>query len=203
MTVEPAGAPVPDAEPAVDDAGPVAEDPAGQGPAGEVPVERRNRCLAIVAAVAVGAVVLDQLTKHWVVTSIGPRLDSGEGPIVLLGGLVKLTYAQNTGAAFSMGTGYTWVFSIVAVIVAVVIVRSARRLGSTWWAVALGGLLGGLLGNLIDRLTRPPGPGLGYVVDWIQLPHFAVFNVADSFITCSAVLMVVLAVRGVPFSGRA
>ena len=156
----------------------------------------------MLAAVALGAVVLDQLTKHWVVTSIGPRLESGEGPIVLLGGLVKLTYLQNTGAAFSMGTSYTWIFSIIAVIVAIVIVRQSRRLGSIWWAVALGGLLGGLLGNLIDRITRPPGPGLGYVVDFIQVPNFAVFNVADSFITCSAVLMVILALRGVPFSGR-
>jgi len=161
-----------------------------------------RRCLAVLAAVAVTAVVLDQWTKHWIVSSIGPRLDAGEGPIVLLGGLLRITYVENTGAAFSMGAGYTWIFSIIAGGVAVVILRSARRLGSVWWAVGLGGLLGGLLGNLIDRLTRPPGPGLGYVVDWIQLPHFAVFNVADSFITCSALLMVVLAVRGVPFSGR-
>lgn len=167
-----------------------------------VPADQRRRSLTVLAAVALGAVVLDQLTKHWVVTSIGPRLESGEGPIVLLGGLVKLTYLQNTGAAFSMGTSYTWIFSIIAVIVAIVIVRQSRRLGSIWWAVALGGLLGGLLGNLIDRITRPPGPGLGYVVDFIQVPNFAVFNVADSFITCSAVLMVILALRGVPFSGR-
>ncbi len=167
-----------------------------------VPADQRRRSLTVLAAVALGAVVLDQLTKHWVVTSIGPRLESGEGAIVLLGGLVKLTYLQNTGAAFSMGTSYTWIFSIIAVIVAIVIVRQSRRLGSIWWAVALGGLLGGLLGNLIDRITRPPGPGLGYVVDFIQVPNFAVFNVADSFITCSAVLMVILALRGVPFSGR-
>jgi signal peptidase II len=178
-------------------------DPSGTADAPVVvPADQRRRSLTVLAAVALGAVVLDQLTKHWVVTSIGPRLESGEGPIVLLGGLVKLTYLQNTGAAFSMGTSYTWIFSIIAVIVAIVIVRQSRRLGSIWWAVALGGLLGGLLGNLIDRITRPPGPGLGYVVDFIQVPNFAVFNVADSFITCSAVLMVILALRGVPFSGR-
>ena len=178
-------------------------DPSGTADAPVVvPADQRRRSLTVLAAVALGAVVLDQLTKQWVVTSIGPRLESGEGPIVLLGGLVKLTYLQNTGAAFSMGTSYTWIFSIIAVIVAIVIVRQSRRLGSIWWAVALGGLLGGLLGNLIDRITRPPGPGLGYVVDFIQVPNFAVFNVADSFITCSAVLMVILALRGVPFSGR-
>ncbi len=162
---------------------------------------KRNRCLLILGLVAVGVIVIDQLTKHWVVAVIQPRMESGEGPITLLGGLIKLTYTENTGAAFSIGTGYTWIFTIVALVVAVVILRSARRLGSLGWAIALGGLLGGLLGNLIDRMTREPGPGLGYVVDWIQLPNFAVFNAADSAIVCSAILMVILALRGVEFSG--
>jgi len=163
--------------------------------------DRRRRALITLGLVAIGVVVVDQLVKHWVVTTIQPRLVSGEGPIVLLGGLVKFTYLENTGAAFSIGAGYTWIFSIVAVVVAVIILRTSRQLGSMWWAVALGGLLGGLLGNLIDRLTRPPGPGLGYVVDFVQLPKFAVFNVADMFITCSAVLMVILALRGVGITG--
>jgi signal peptidase II len=169
----------------------------------EHPVDprQRKRCLWTLGGMAVGVVVVDQLVKHWVVTSIKPRIESGEGPIELLGGFLRFTYLENTGAAFSMGAGYTWIFSIVAVVVAVVILRTARKLGSIWWAIALGGLLGGLLGNLVDRLTRPPGPGLGYVVDFIQLPNFAVFNVADMFITCSAVLMVILALRGVDLSG--
>ena len=169
----------------------------------EQPVDpgQRRRCLWTLGLMALGVVVVDQLVKAWVVGSIKPRIESGEGPIELLGGLVKFTYLENTGAAFSMGSGYTWIFSIVAVVVAVVILRTSRKLGSVWWAIALGGLLGGLLGNLTDRLTRPPGPGLGYVVDFIQLPNFAVFNVADMFITCSAVLMVILALRGVEITG--
>lgn len=168
-----------------------------------VPVDPglRRRCLLTLVLVALGAVVLDQVVKYWVVSSIQPRIESGEGPIVLLGGLLKFTYVENTGAAFSIGVGYTWIFSIVAVVVALVILRTSRRLGSIAWAIALGGLLGGLLGNLIDRLTRPPGPGLGYVVDFIQLPNFAVFNVADMFITCSAAFMVLLALRGIDLSG--
>lgn len=174
---------------------------AGAEPAATVDPRQRRRCLTMLALVALGAVVLDQLVKYWVVTSIRPRIESGEGPIVLLGGLLKFTYVENTGAAFSIGVGYTWIFSIVAVIVAVVILRTSRRLGSIAWAVALGGLLGGLLGNLIDRLIRPPGPGLGYVVDFVQLPNFAVFNVADMFITCSAAFMVLLALRGIDLGG--
>ncbi len=174
---------------------------AGQQPPATPDPRQRRRCLTALALVALGAVVLDQLVKYWVVTSIRPRIESGEGPIVLLGGLLKFTYVENTGAAFSIGVGYTWIFSIVAVVVAAFILRTSRRLGSIAWAVALGGLLGGLLGNLIDRVTRPPGPGLGYVVDFIQLPNFAVFNVADMFITCSAALMVLLALRGIDLNG--
>ena len=118
----------------------------------------------------------------------------------MLDGLLKFTYVENTGASFSIGTGYTWVFSIIAVVVVIVIIKTAGRLGSLWWAVARGGLLGGSIGNLIDRLSRPPGPGRGYVVDFIQLPNFAVFNVADMAITGSAILMVVLALKGVDFT---
>lgn len=170
---------------------------------GQQPVDpaQRRRCLWALGLTSVGVVAVDQVVKALVVAELKPRIESGEGPIVLLGGLLKFTYLENTGAAFSMGAGYTWIFSIIAVVVAVVILRTSRKLGSIWWAIALGGLLGGLLGNLIDRLTRPPGPGLGYVVDFIQLPNFAVFNVADMFITCSAVLMVILALRDVDFSG--
>ena len=151
-----------------------------------------------------GVVIIDQLTKAWAISELRPRMSpGGPGPVEVVGTLVRLTYTQNTGAAFSMGAGYTWIFSIVAVAVAIVIIRSARELGSIAWAIALGGLLGGLMGNLIDRLIRDPGIGQGYVVDFIQLPHFAVFNFADMSITCSAVLMVVLAVKGVSYRGSA
>ncbi|HAN70952.1 MAG TPA: signal peptidase II [Actinobacteria bacterium] len=188
--------------PGPDDAAPDDAAPDDQDARPAVDPAVRRRCLGILAGVAIGAVVLDQLVKWWVVSSIRPRLEDGEGPIVLLGGLLKFTYVENTGAAFSIGVGYTWIFTIVAIVVAGVILRTSRRLGSLGWAVALGGLLGGLLGNLIDRLTRPPGPGLGYVVDFIQLPYFAVFNIADMFITLSAAGMVLLALRGVEINGR-
>ena len=148
-------------------------------------------------------VVLDQLTKAWALADLRPRIQSGEGPIYLIDPLLRLTYVENTGAAFGMGTGYTWIFTIVAIIVGAVIIRFSRTITSPAWALALGGLLGGLLGNLIDRLIRPPGPGLGYVVDFIGLPNFPVFNVADIAITCSAIGMVFLAWRGVPLAGEA
>ena len=163
---------------------------------------RHRKALIVRACVAVGAAVFDHLAKMWAIDTIIPRLQNGEGPIQVIGTIVQFTYAENTGAAFSIGTGYTWIFSIVAIIVAIVILRTARNLGSVGWAIALGGLLGGLLGNLIDRFTREPGFGRGYVVDFIQFPNFPVFNVADSFITCSAVLMVVLTLFGIDYRGN-
>ena len=156
--------------------------------------------LAVLASTAVGIVLIDQVTKAWAVAYLQPRIEGGEGPIYLIDPLLRLTYVENTGAAWGMGAGYTWIFTIVAVVVGVVIVRFARTITSRAWALALGGLLGGLLGNLIDRLTRPPGPGLGSVVDFIGLPNFPVFNVADMAITCSAVAMIILAWRGIPLS---
>lgn len=159
-----------------------------------------GRVLAILGGTAAGVVLLDQITKAWAVGTMAPRIAAGEGPIYLLGPLLRLTYTENSGAAFGFGAGYTWVFTVVAVVVGIVIVRFARTITSTAWALALGGLLGGLLGNLIDRLTRPPSPGMGSVVDFIGLPNFPIFNVADMSITFSAIAMIVLAWRGVPLA---
>lgn len=163
-------------------------------------VESRRRVLGALFATAAGIVVLDQLTKVWAVAVMQPRIADGEGPIYLLGPLLRLTYTENSGAAFGFGAGYTWVFTIVAVVVGIVIVRFSRTITSMPWAIALGGLLGGLLGNLIDRLTRPPSPGMGTVVDFIGLPNFPIFNVADMSITFSAIAMIYLAWRGVPLA---
>ncbi len=182
-------------EPAADDIDPGVPDvPEGDG-LGEPEAPRRRR-VGVFLAVAVLVVVLDQLSKALVVAHLADG-----APVRLLGGLVTLTYTSNSGAAFSMGTGFTLVFSAVAVAVVVVILRTSRRLYSAGWAVALGALLGGAVGNLIDRLTRDPGIGRGRVVDWIQLPHFAVFNLADAAITCAAVGMILLTLRGRDIDG--
>ena len=159
-----------------------------------------RRVLAVLGGTAAGVVIVDQLTKAWAVASMAPRIAAGEGPIYLVGPLLRLTYTENSGAAFGFGAGYTWVFTIVAVVVGIVIVRFARTITSAAWALALGGLLGGLLGNLIDRLTRPPSPGMGSVVDFIGLPNVPIFNVADMSITFSALAMVILAWKGVPLA---
>ena len=143
----------------------------------------------------------DLATKLLVVATIEP----GEN-IRLLGGALYLTNLRNTGAAFSFAEGFTVLFSLVAAVVAVVIVRTARRLFSTGWAVTLGLVLGGALGNLIDRVFRDPGFLRGGVVDFLSVfgpdaSVFPAFNVADSAIVCGGILGAVLALRGIEFDG--
>ena len=119
----------------------------------------------------------------------------------LLDGLLTLQVLRNSGAAFSIGTSMTIVFTLIAVGVIFFILRTSRRLRSLPWALTLGLLLGGATGNLTDRLLRSPGLFRGDVVDWIQLPHWPVFNVADSAIVCGGALAVLLAARGIRLDG--
>jgi signal peptidase II len=172
-------------------------DDAVEGADAAVARPANNRRLVLLTfGIAAFVVVADQVTKLLAI-----RYLEGQDPVELLGGLVTLTFLRNPGAAFSIGTGYTFIFTAIAITVAVVIVRSSRKLGSVGWAVAFGGLLGGAIGNLIDRLFREPGFFQGHVVDWITFPNFAVFNLADSAIVGSAALMVLLALRGIEIDG--
>ena len=136
------------------------------------------------------------MSKTIVVATLSHR-----APIRLLGGFLTLRELRNSGAAFSIGTSVTVVFTLIALGVIVAILRTARRLRSIPWAVTLGLLLGGAAGNLGDRLLRSPGFLRGHVVDWIQLPHWPVFNVADSCIVCGGILAVLLAARGISIDG--
>lgn len=144
----------------------------------------RYRLLAI--AIAIGGIVLDQVTKALAIAHLDPSQ-----PIRLMGGLLTLQLIRNPGAAFSMAEQFTVVLTCVA-IVALVGVGGwlLPRVRHTGWAIATGCLLAGIVGNLIDRLFRDPGPFRGHVVDFLQLPNFAIFNVADMFITAAAVLVV-------------
>lgn len=164
---------------------------------------RRPTRIKVFAAAAVIALTVDIISKVLVVAHIKPESQG----IRLLGGAIYLVQARNSGAAFSVGTGATVALTAISVIVAVVIIRAARRLTSTWWAVSLGLVLGGALGNLVDRFLRAPSPGKGHVVDWISLfandGHvWPIFNVADSCIVVGGAIAVVLSVRGVDFYGK-
>lgn len=163
----------------------------------------RPRRVALFVAVALIALALDVLTKVLVVA----HLEGDTAPKRILGGAIYLDATRNSGAAFSMGTGFTVVLTVLAVVVVGVLIRYASKMRSIGWAVALGLILGGALGNLVDRVFRAPGVGRGHVVDFISLfgpygDHWPIFNIADSAITVGAVLAAVLAIFGIELSGR-
>jgi len=173
---------------------------ASQTPAGDDRPDRPTgrRRLGLILVVALVVLAADIVTKLIVVATLSNRT------ISLLGGFLKLTETRNPGAAFSIGGPSTTVlFTAIAVGVIVFILRASGRIRSLPWAMTLGLLLGGATGNLTDRVLRSPGLFRGYVVDWIELPHWPVFNVADSSIVCGGVIAVILAVRGVRIDAAA
>lgn len=162
------------------------------------PPKRRVVLLACVAAVALA---LDIASKAIVVSTL-----EDHAPVRILGGLVYLQLIRNAGAAFSMATGLTWVFALVAIGVVGTLIWFAGRLRSVGWAIGLGLVLAGALGNLIDRIFRAPGPLQGHVVDFISVfaPNaevWPVFNVADSSICVGGVLIVLLSLLGRDYDG--
>src|SRR5580693_4122004 len=164
--------------------------------AGAPGATRRPRRIGLLIGVAVFVIAADVISKSIVVAKMADHPN-----IRLLGGLLTITLTRNGGAAFSIGTSMTIVFTAIALGVIVYILRAARNLRSIGWAIALGLLLGGATGNLLDRIFRAPAPFQGYVVDWIQLPHWPVFNLADSAIVCAGVLVVLLALFGIRLDG--
>ena len=123
-------------------------------------------------------------------------------PVDLVAGL-QLRVTRNPGAAFSVGTDVTWVFTIIAVVVIAGIFWYARAISHRGWAIALGVIAGGAAGNLVDRLFRAPGAGRGHVVDFLYLDWWPTFNLADSFLFCGAAVAVWLSLRNVPLTAAA
>jgi signal peptidase II len=157
------------------------------------------RALLVLASVALGVYALDQLSKFLVVSNLT------EGDVVrVLGDVLQLHFVRNPGAAFSLASGSTWIFSLIATAVVVFIVWFARRIRSLAWAVVFGLLLGGVLGNLTDRFLREPSFGLGHVVDFISTPWLipAIYNVSDMCIVASMAIFMILTIRGVGLDGR-
>jgi signal peptidase II len=157
---------------------------------------RSWRWTVVFAAVGLLVLGLDQLTKVLALQHLTP----GE-PVNVIGTFLKFNLIRNSGAAFSLGAGYTPVISAIQITVAIGVIYLSRRLGSVAWAVAFGFLFGGALGNIIDRIFREPSPFHGHVVDFLQTPHWAIFNVADMAVTSAACLLVIQTLRGVRLDG--
>ncbi|NUR05807.1 MAG: signal peptidase II [Nocardioidaceae bacterium] len=167
-------------------------DPAGDPPA----TPRRTRYLLVFGLVAALGYATDVVTKVLAVEHL-----TGRAPVRLVGDVLTMYLARNPGAAFSTGTSYTIVLTFVAITAALVVLWVSRRLGSTGWAIGLGFLLAGVLGNLTDRVFRSPGFLHGHVVDFLRLPHWPIFNVADVCINIAAAVIILQAVRGVTITG--
>jgi signal peptidase II len=163
----------------------------------------RTRRIILFAVVADLILALDAISKAVVVA----KLPEDHEPVRVLGGMFYLQQTRNSGAAFSLGTGFTIILTAIAIGVVIFIVRTAGRMRSTGWAIALGLILGGALGNLADRVFRAPGIGRGHVVDWISAfapngDKWPIFNIADSAIVCGAILAAILALLGIDIEGR-
>lgn len=134
---------------------------------------------------------IDFSSKLWAVAQLSAS------PRKVIGNFLQLTLVRNSGAAFSFATGFTLIFTAIALTVFVVLSQYARRFTSHGWAIAAGLVLGGVSGNLTDRIFRAPGFMYGYVVDWIELPHWPVFNAADSAIVLAACIAFILTLKGI------
>jgi signal peptidase II len=160
------------------------------------PSATRRRYLWLFAGVAAAGYLADLVSKVLAVAHLTP----GE-QVRVVGDLLTFYIARNPGAAFSTGTSYTLLLTFIAIGATVAVLWVSRRLGSAGWAVGLGFLLAGVLGNLTDRVFREPGVLRGHVVDFIRLPHWPVFNVADVCINIAAAFIIVQALRGVGVNG--
>jgi signal peptidase II len=137
--------------------------------------------------------ILDLATKIWAVNNL-----SNNSNIKVIGEFLQLTFVRNPGAAFSFASGATIFLSLFSLIVMVAILYYSPRITSRGWAVVFGLVLGGILGNIVDRIFREPGVLRGHVIDWLQLPNWPVFNIADSAIVLAALISMVLTARNTP-----
>lgn len=155
--------------------------------AAPTPSGRGRRCLILSLVVAALIYAADQLTKLWVVA----ELPLGQQfPVVP--GLLWWQHIRNSGAAFSLGSDFTWIFTVVMAAVVVFIAATLRKVRHPIWAAGLGLVLGGASGNLTDRLVREPSFGQGHVVDFIAVPNFAIFNLADCGVVVGIAVIMIL-----------
>ena len=136
--------------------------------------------------------LIDFATKSWALNSLDSR-----NPVKVLGEFLQLTLLKNSGAAFSLAQGATIIFTFFAILVVGVIAYYSIKITSVGWSIVLGLALGGILGNLTDRIFRAPGFFTGHVIDWIQLPNWPVFNLADTAIVIAASVAVILSIRNI------
>jgi signal peptidase II len=154
----------------------------------------RRSSVLTVFGVAMLVVVADQASKAWAVAQL-----RDQPPIEVLGSWLQWSFATNSGAAFSFGSGSTWLFTLLAAGIISSVLYFTPKVSNQWWALAMGLILGGGLGNFLDRLFREPSFGQGHVIDFIRVPNWPVFNIADMAVVGGACLAVFLSLRGIDY----
>ena len=160
---------------------------------GRMTAKRPRRALGIALAVAGLGLIIDQGTKALATAQLTPG-----DRVPLIGDLLSLSLVYNPGAAFSIGSGTTWVFTIIGVLAAAVVIGFAVRLRGVRWGIALGIVLGGAVGNLVDRFVNPPSFGQGHVTDFIAYGDLFVGNIADIFVVVGVALLCLIMVGTSP-----
>ncbi|GIU92936.1 MAG: hypothetical protein KatS3mg011_1842 [Acidimicrobiia bacterium] len=145
--------------------------------------------LAAAAAVIGVTVAADLLTKRWAARSFR------DAPAVVVDPFLRFTFVENPGSAFSLFQGAGTLLALAAFVALGMIAGALRRARGMGEVVGFALIGGGALGNLIDRIARGPGLLDGTVIDWIQVPNFPVFNLADSAITVGVGLLLITAWR--------
>jgi signal peptidase II len=154
---------------------------------------RRRWLFALTALITLA---LDQSTK------ILAEAFLTDGPISIIGELLRFRLAYNDAAAFSLGFGATWVLSIASISAVVALLIFGPRVKTMPWAFIAGLVLGGAAGNGIDRVFRAPAVFNGHVVDFIQIPfNFPIFNLADTFLVIGISLAIYRSFRGDEIGG--
>lgn len=152
--------------------------------------------VAVFVCVAAVALLLDQLSKLWALSVL-----SDGRSVTVVDGVLSFTLVRNPGASLGFGSGFTWVFSLLAVVVCIVLVVLAVRTTSYAWVLTMAVAFAGAFGNLVDRVAYADGFLDGKVVDFIDY-GWSVGNVADIYLVVVGVAIVLMLAFDVPFGGE-
>ena len=150
------------------------------------PKNSHQRAVKGLLIIALAIIVLDSASKSLALRTLSSN------PKELIGSFLQLQLTSNSGAAFSLAQSSTIFLSLLSFLAIVAIYLFSKSINSSVWGIALGFLLGGISGNLLDRIFRAPFLLRGQVIDWIRLPHWPVFNLADTSIVISAATIAIL-----------
>lgn len=155
------------------------------------PQSSHSRAVESLLTTALAVIIIDGVSKSLALRTLSTN------PKEIIGTFLQFQLTANSGAAFSIAQSATVLLSLLSFLAVGAISIFSKSITSRSWGMALGLLLGGICGNLVDRIFRAPYLLHGQVVDWIRLPHWPVFNLADTSIVVSATTIAILLINDV------